>query len=65
MQIAGGAEALAKTLGVPLPALRMWLDGRPIPSDVFMRAVDIVIDHDVETAKTEAPQPRSGETPLA
>jgi len=63
MQIAGGADALAKTLGVPVPALRMWLDGRPIPSEIFMRAVDIVIEHDVETAKAEPPQPGNGARP--
>jgi len=49
-ELVGGPEALAKTICVPEPAVRMWLAGRPIPPEIFLRAVDIISEHD------EAPQ---------
>jgi hypothetical protein len=48
VEIVGGPAAMAKTLGVPEGALRMWLDGRPMPSDIFLRAVDIIVQHDID-----------------
>jgi len=47
---------MAKTLGVPEPALRMWLDGRPMPSDIFLRAVDIIVQHDIDDQNVAASQ---------
>jgi DNA-binding transcriptional regulator YdaS (Cro superfamily) len=61
VQIAGSAAALARTLRVPEPALRMWLDGRPIPSEIFLRAVDIIVDDDVAAIKGEATRQRGKE----
>jgi DNA-binding transcriptional regulator YdaS (Cro superfamily) len=55
-EIVGGPAALARTLGVPEPALRMWLDGRPVPPDIFLRAVDIIIEHDIDDRNVAASQ---------
>jgi len=42
--IAGDETALAKRLGVPVPAVVDWLLGnRPVPTDIFLRAVDVVL----------------------
>jgi hypothetical protein len=54
----GGPAALARTLDVPEPALRMWLAGRPIPPDIFLRAVDIIVEHDIDGQNAAAPQRR-------
>jgi DNA-binding transcriptional regulator YdaS (Cro superfamily) len=48
VEIAGSAGALASTLGVPEPAVQMWLSGRPIPPDIFLRVVDVIIQHDID-----------------
>ena len=41
--IAGDETLLAKSLGVPVPAVVDWLLGdAPVPAEVFLRAVDIV-----------------------
>ena len=43
-QIAGGVEALAARLRVPVPTLYRWLDGAAEPpTPVFLKAVDIVM----------------------
>jgi len=59
MEIAGGAEALAKALSVPAPALRMWLAGRPVPSEIFLRAVDIIVQHDIDDQNVAASQQKN------
>jgi DNA-binding transcriptional regulator YdaS (Cro superfamily) len=42
--IAGDETELAKRLGVPVPAVVDWLLGnRPVPTDIFLRAVDVVL----------------------
>ena len=56
VEIVGGPAAMARTLGVPEPALRMWLDGRPMPSDIFLRAVDIIVQHDIDDQNVAASQ---------
>ena len=53
VEIVGGPDVLAKILGVPESGLRMWLDGRPVPSEIFLRAVDLIIDRDIQ-AQTDA-----------
>jgi hypothetical protein len=41
---AGDETQLAKQLNVPLPALVDWLLGdKPVPPEIFLRSVDIVI----------------------
>lgn len=44
--IAGNEFDLAKKLGVPHNGLVCWLLGEaPVPPDVFLRAVDIVLEN--------------------
>jgi hypothetical protein len=57
-ELAGGPEALARKFCIPEPALRMWLAGRPIPPEIFLRAVDIIVEHDIEAQKAAASQQR-------
>jgi DNA-binding transcriptional regulator YdaS (Cro superfamily) len=41
---AGDETQLAKRLNVPLPVLVDWLLGdKPVPAEIFLRSVDIVI----------------------
>ncbi|MBV9190277.1 MAG: hypothetical protein JOZ85_07325 [Betaproteobacteria bacterium] len=48
--IAGDEVTLASRLHVPLPSLVDWLLGEvPVPVEVFLRAVDIVIAANKET----------------
>jgi hypothetical protein len=43
-QMAGGVEALASRLRVPVPTLYRWLDGESDPpTPIFLKAVDIVL----------------------
>ena len=53
-EILGGADELAKHLGVPQSYLRVWLDGKPIPATVSMRVIDIIVDHEMETLSAAA-----------
>lgn len=47
-EIVGGIEQLAKRLGVSQARVWNWLDGTESPSqDSFLRAVDIVLEHDL------------------
>ena len=44
-EIVGGVKELATRLNVPLDDMWCWTQGiRPIPRDIFLRAVDIVVD---------------------
>lgn len=41
----GGADRLARYLGVPAATLDLWLQGTEVPPvDAILRAVDLVID---------------------
>jgi hypothetical protein len=53
--IAGGEAALAAKLCVPAAAIAGWLHGRePIPSEVFLRAADIVLSASFSSALSSA-----------
>jgi hypothetical protein len=42
----GGADALATRLEVPHTHLQLWIQGRaPVPTDVFLRCVDYLLEH--------------------
>ena len=44
MAIAGGGDALAGRLRVPVDKLMRWLSGvEPVPGEIFLRAVDVVV----------------------
>jgi hypothetical protein len=48
-EIAGGVEELSAQLGVRGDDLAYWLQGtKPVPQEIFLRAVDIVVAHDVK-----------------
>ncbi len=50
--ILGGTEALCALLEVPERRLRYWLEGVVTPPEhVFLRLVDIVMDHDSTTGE--------------
>ena len=56
--IAGGVDALANELGVAPHALASWLRlERDPPMDVFLRAVDIVVE---DAVRPDAPKQRPG-----
>jgi hypothetical protein len=61
VQIEGGEEALALRLKVTPSHLALWIQGveRP-PVDIFLRAVDLVTDHQFPNASTKTVGPRSG-----
>jgi DNA-binding transcriptional regulator YdaS (Cro superfamily) len=47
--VAGDETELARRLGVPVELLVMWLLGdKPVPPEIFLRAVDLVIDSHTE-----------------
>jgi hypothetical protein len=42
----GGADALATRLEVSHTHLQLWIQGRaPVPTDVFLRCVDYLLEH--------------------
>ncbi len=48
-EIVGTVEKLGVALGVRVEDLAGWMEGmNPIPQDVFLKAVDIVVAHDVD-----------------
>jgi hypothetical protein len=45
-QAMGGADALAVKLGVSALQLQRWMNGdEPIPTDIFLLAVDLIEDN--------------------
>lgn len=42
----GGAQTLARMLGVPVELLARWMDGDEPPESVYRACVDIVLLHD-------------------
>jgi hypothetical protein len=50
-QIAGGASALAGSLGVSEEALGLWMEGKArMPDRVFLAAADLVLEDDIARA---------------
>ncbi len=46
---AGGVEALARDLQVPVSAVRFWMSASsPLPDDVFLKLVDLLLARDGE-----------------
>jgi DNA-binding transcriptional regulator YdaS (Cro superfamily) len=51
-EILGGAGKLRTYLGVSALALSVWMTGsEPAPTDVFLRAVDVIVDRELEDLK--------------
>lgn len=65
-QIVGGVESLATRLRVPTPTLYRWLDGESDPpTQIFLRAVDIVLpawsgDDELLAKAIRATRPKNG-----
>ena len=58
----GSAEALARQLGVDVRYLRVWLRGTGTPPlNVFLDAVDIVMERSTVTPPPSAPSASAGE----
>jgi hypothetical protein len=53
--LAGGADALARMLDVPGFFVDSWLRGvHPVPLEVFLRAVDLVLEDDMKSLRVQA-----------
>ena len=67
-EIAGGVEQLGAELGVRSDDLAYWLQGtKPVPQEIFLRAVDMVVAHDVTQISGKHPSveaPNSGKPDL-
>ena len=50
-QLMGGSAEFAKHLGVPESMLEMWIAERFIPTDIFLRIVDIIVDRKIDAVK--------------
>jgi DNA-binding transcriptional regulator YdaS (Cro superfamily) len=47
-EIAGGRDQLAVQLGVVPSHLELWIEGAaPTPADIFLKAVDLISEHDL------------------
>jgi hypothetical protein len=56
-EIVGGRESLRRRLKVSTLLLAVWFSGaEPLPTDVFLRAVDIVEDAVTESIKQRGRQ---------
>jgi DNA-binding transcriptional regulator YiaG len=52
-EIAGGAAEFATRLGISQRSLSVWIAGvEPVPTEIFLRAVDIVLDHAFRAASS-------------
>ena len=52
----GGVAVLATQFGVSAENLNSWANGiRPVPQEVFLRAVDIITAHDVDEISNADP----------
>jgi hypothetical protein len=55
-EIVGGVEELAAQLDVPSGDIAEWTQGtKPVPQEVFLRAVDIVTAHQVNEISGKHP----------
>jgi DNA-binding transcriptional regulator YdaS (Cro superfamily) len=46
-QVLGGTEQLARHLAVKPSQLALWMgDAEPTPPDIFLKAVDLLAEHD-------------------
>jgi len=63
VELAGGRRALAGRLGVKAADLEKWLGGRAeLPREVFLRAVELIID---ELPEGGGPEPGDPPAPRA
>ena len=54
-EIVGGAQELAFTLKITPSHLSLWMAGlEPCPTDVFLKAVDLVLEREIAMQTTQA-----------
>jgi DNA-binding transcriptional regulator YdaS (Cro superfamily) len=62
-ELAGGEEPLARLLRVTPSHLVLWIRGAlPPPGDIFLKAADIVAEHDLKQLSAQhapTPQPKT------
>ena len=64
LQIVGSHEDLARLLQVRRVPLATWLGGvTPVPDDIFLKAVDIVLNHQTEHISLFSDDVPAEETP--
>jgi len=55
--ILGGPSRLRDYLGVSAIALGVWIAGtEPPPTDVFLKAVDVIVDRDLQELRGKKPK---------
>ena len=60
LELAGGAEALALHLKVSPTAVRFWLNASgPVPDDIFLRIVDLLLDRSLSEPQPAPTAPGS------
>jgi hypothetical protein len=53
IDLAGGLEPLARHLKLPPTAVKFWLNASsPLPDDVFLKLVDLLLDRSVRELQT-------------
>lgn len=58
-QVCGGPELLAARLGVPVPQVRLWIEGaEACPGDVFLAVVDLLVDADLSAIRPAVHPPK-------
>lgn len=61
----GGVERLAVLLGVSSSLVTHWVEGRaPIAPDVFLRCVDLLLEHQLPPSGPPRPTAAEEPTPL-
>ena len=61
VEILGGAEQVARYLGVSLPHLRIWMRGMfSPPADVFLKLVDLLSEQTGKGGPSGDDRPRGG-----
>ena len=65
-EISGGAQELAFKLKVTPSHLSLWLGGlEPCPPDVFLKAVDLVLEREIATQTEQAKEALEAERPAS
>jgi hypothetical protein len=56
-EVVGGSSRLREILGVSALSLAVWLGGtEPPPTDVFLKAVDVIADSDLDKLRERKKQ---------
>jgi hypothetical protein len=52
--LVGGERALANYVGVSRSRLRLWLQHDSVPPEVFLKLVDLLLDHSLHLLQVDA-----------